>query len=419
MNIAMGIVKIEINFAELSQALNEASKKPKEIFQHLSKELKSGASTAINQLLNSEMTIFLGQADQAGNKRNGYYERDYVIKNIGAIRVKMPIDRRREFESKLIPKSERVDPRIKEDIAFLHLAGLSTRTLGLMSHRLLGLEVSADTVSKSLDLIKNQAVSWLERPLNKKYWALYVDGTNFNIQKAGTTGKEPSLVVVGIDENNYRSILAIEQGQKDNIESWQSVFNELIARGLDASSVKLGIMDGLPGLERCFKNTFPNSITARCWAHASRNALSRVSKKISPIFKKLLQKIMYAESETAARQAFEQLKTLMEKDAEKGVRIIEKDLESLLNHYKFEKHLWPSLRTTNPIERVNKELKRRTKVMDGLGDKTLRCIQAFVAMKMEMTWQKNSIESGHFSHMEKIQINRLERSFENLLRVVN
>ena len=419
MNISMGMIKIEINFNELVKAVEVTTKKPGEILNLLTNELKKSASMVMDQLLNSEMTVFLGKPEQINNKRNGYYEREYVLKHVGAIKIRMPIDRKREFESKIIPKSERVDPRIKEDLAFLHLAGLSTRTISLMSQRLLGLEVSTDTVSKSLGSIKEQAISWLERPIEKKYWALYVDGTNFNISRNGSSTKEPSLVVVGVDENNCRSILAIEPGYKDNAETWKAVFNELIARGLDMSKVQLGIMDGLPGLEKCFKEVFPHSQTARCWAHSSRNAMSRVSKKIQPMFKKYMQKIMYANGREAAQEAFEQFKEQMTKDAEKGVRIIEKDLLSLLAHYSFPKELWPSLRTTNPIERVNKELKRRTKVMDGLGENTLRCIQAFVAMKMELTWIRSPISSGHFSHMERLQVNRLEKSFENLLRAVN
>jgi putative transposase len=90
-----------------------------------------------------------------------------------------------------------------------------------------------------------------------KFWALYVDGTNFKVQRRRSTEKEPSLVVLGVDENNFRSILAIEPGSKDNVDSWRAVFSELKKRGLDGKSVRLGIMDGLPGLEKLFREEFP------------------------------------------------------------------------------------------------------------------------------------------------------------------
>ena len=109
----------------------------------------------------------------------------------------------------IIPKSEQVDPRLREDMAVLHLAGISTRDLEMMSKRLLGIDVSRQTVSNALDEIQGKAVEWLTRPLTGNYWALYVVGTNFKIQRRGSTQSKPSLVVLGIDENNRKSILAI------------------------------------------------------------------------------------------------------------------------------------------------------------------------------------------------------------------
>ena len=133
-----------------------------------------------NQLLATEMTMFLGKPDQAANKRNGYEDREFALKGIGSIRLRMPIDRRRQFKSEIIRPSEQMDPRLKEDMAVLHLAGLSKRTMAIMSKRVLGVEVNPQTVSNSLELIKPKALAFLERDLSdRKFWALYIDGTNF------------------------------------------------------------------------------------------------------------------------------------------------------------------------------------------------------------------------------------------------
>ncbi len=155
-------------------------------------------------------------------------------------------------------------------MAVLHLAGISNRTLSMISKRLLGLEVSKTTIQESLGLIQDSAINWLERPLMGEYWALYIDGSNFRIQRRGSTQKEPSLVVLGIDKNDHRSILAIEPGHKDNVESWRSVFDSLVKRGVDSRKIKIGIMDGLPGLETAFKETFTEAVTARCRVHAMK-----------------------------------------------------------------------------------------------------------------------------------------------------
>ena len=164
---------------------------------------------------------------------------------------------------------------------------LSPRTLAMVSKRVHGVEVSTDTVSENLGAIEEKALQFLTRPLEKRYWALFIDGTNFRIQSRWTTAKEPSLVVLGVDENNRMSLLAVEPGTKDNVDAWEAVFSELSKRGLDMSAVRIGIMDGLPGLEKLFRETFPNAVTARCWVHALRNAMAKTPARLRDVLKNL------------------------------------------------------------------------------------------------------------------------------------
>src|SRR3989339_933921 len=276
MQLQMGIIKIEVSLPEATRAIEEFRRNRVKAFENIAIEVRGAVSGAINQLLQTEMTLFLGRPDQERNKRNGYQEREYALKGIGAVRIRMPVDRRREFKSEIIRPNEQIDPRLKEDMAVLHMAGLSKRTLAMISKRVLGVELSRESVSNSLDLIKPKALSFLERDLSdRKLWALYIDGTNFKIQRRGSTEREPSLVVLGIDAKNSLSLLAIEPGTKDNVEARRSVFASLSRRGLDLQAIRIGVMDGLPGLENLFRETFPNAITQRCWVHALRNALAK------------------------------------------------------------------------------------------------------------------------------------------------
>lgn len=415
MHLRMGIIKVEIKVPELVKALESFKENRLTALEVLSGEIQSSVSEFFNSLLKTEMDVFLGQPEQALNKRNGYKEREYALKGVGCLRIRLPLDRQRKFKSAVIPPREQIDPRIKEDIAVLHLAGLSNRVLAMISRRLLGVEVSTDTVTKSLDVIEDKALAWLERPLARKYWALFVDGTNFRIQRRGSTEKEPTLVVLGIDSDNHMSLLLLQPGNKDNAESWRQVFKDLIARGLDPHTVQIGVMDGLPGLETAFKECFAKAVTGRCWVHSMRNALAKVPERLQAAFKQLSDKIMYASSEADARQAFSALKAAMGTDAERAVRVIERDLDSLLAHYKFEKRFWRTLRTTNPIERVNKELKRRTKSMETLGEKTLGVLLAFTAMRLEYHWQRFSVDTPHLEKLASKR-NRIESTVVQLLR---
>ena len=276
----MGFLKVEINIPELKGVIDSFKGNRLQALESLHQDFKDSVTNTFNQLLSTEMTLFLGQKDQKDNKRNGYEVKDYTLKGLGTLRIKVPIDRKRRFNSSIVPKGERLDPRIKEDLAALHLAGLYTRTLALMSKRILGVEVSHQTVSRSLPLHADQAQQWLSRPIEGDWWALIVDGTNFKVTRRGSTEKEPMLVVLGIDSNNRRSILAVEPGYRDSADAWKSVFKSLKQRGLDFSKVQVGVMDGLPGLEKVFREEFPKAVTSRCWFNSMQNTLAKVPKRL-------------------------------------------------------------------------------------------------------------------------------------------
>lgn len=416
MKLQMGIVKVEIKVPELVKAVELFKENNQRFFDLVTTEIRNSVSQIFNNMLQTEMDIFLGNSDQSKNKRNGFREREFAIKGIGCVRIRVPRDRHEKFKSTLFPKHAQLDLKLKEDLAVLHLAGISNRTLALISKRILGIQVSPQTVHNSLEIVEQKALKWLERDLTKSYWCLFVDGTNFKIQRRGSTEKEPTLVVVGIDDSNCTSILALQPGQKDNADSWAVVFEDLIRRGLNTNNVQIGVMDGLPGLEKKFKEFFTKSVTARCWVHAKVNAMHKCAARLKLPFEKLLNNVMYATSENQARLNFSLLKTQMGNDCERAVNCIEKDLESLLVHYKFEQRFWRVLRTTNPIERVNKELKRRTKTMEGLGEKTLNILLAFTAMRLEYNWKTKPVDSRALNNLEHISNkNQIDDVLENLI----
>ena len=387
------IFHLELSVPEARHALEAFAKDRRTALAGLTQELKKTVSHALNQLMNLEVEIFLDAPGQAQNKRNGYRKRDYALKGLGNLEIRVPRDRDGQFTSAVVPSHERMDPRLRQDLAFLHLAGISNRTLAMISKRLLGIEVSKDTVSSSLETISGAAEGWLTRPLTGRYWALYVDGTNFRIQRRGTTAKEPCLIILAIDENNHRTILGVEPGQRDNAESWRVAFRELKKRGLDVEGVRIGIMDGLPGLERVFAEEFPNAVTARCWVHALRNALAKTPERLAEAFKRMSHDVMYASSENAAREAFQRLQEAFKTETPRAVSCLEKDLESLLVHYRFDNRFWIALKTTNAIERIHKEFKRRTKSMESISEVNLMTVVAFISLRLEMGWRQHRVDS--------------------------
>jgi putative transposase len=244
------------------------------------------------------------------------------------------------------------------------------------------------------------AKEFLTRRLEGRTWVyLYVDGTNFRVRRT-TVDKEPTLVVLGVDETGRKSVLSMVQGDKDNRRAWESVFTELKERGLDASKVQLGIMDGLPGLGTAFTDAFPNARVARCWVHKAMNVFPRVPKKYQPAFHADWDTVAYAANLDAARAAFNALKSRWSKDAGDAVACLERDIDALLVHYTFPAEHWDALRTTNPIERVNKEFKRRSKAMEVVSPEGLKVLLAFTALRLEYGWALTPISSNSLRQLK-------------------
>ncbi|MBE3602684.1 transposase [bacterium] len=194
--------------------------------------------------------------------------------------------------------------------------------------------------------------------------------------------KLPLLAVIGARSAGDRlAVLAIELGDKERKDLWAERFQDLIRRGLNPDVVELGIMDGLPRLA----GAFANAAILRCQVHAKRNALKRAGRKERAAFSAGLERVFYVRNEARARAAFVELKGQWARAYPSALAIIERDLDGLLRFYRFEPKYWPSLRTTNPIERLNKEFKRRTRAMETTGgEQNAYHLLAYVALTMNL-----------------------------------
>lgn len=393
------LMKLVIKVKDVVSLAKRFEESPVAAMREVVEEMQQGFKAVLEKTMEAEIALFLGGPEGHENKRNGYLSRTFAIKGVGAISLRVPRDRKGKFISKVVPPRRRYDEAIERDLALLNLAGLSTRMLSLLSKNLLGIKVSAQEVSNALHKIIPAAKAFLERPLdNRKFKYLYVDGTNFKVRRT-TVDIEPTLVVLGVDETDRKSVLAMVQGDKDSKGAWEMVFAELKERGLDASAVQLGLMDGLPGLDAAFRDAFPRARVARCWVHKSRNVFPRVPKRYQAQFKPDWDAVQYADNKAAATTAFNHLKDRWHRLCGDAVACMEKDLGALLMHYEFPQEHWDALRTTNPIERVNKEFKRRSKSMEVVSAEGLKGLLAFTAMRLEYGWQTTPITSRKLKNL--------------------
>ena len=381
------LMKIIVRVQDVVAVAQRFKAAPAEAMREVVSGARDAVRDALEQVMAAELELFLGEEAQKGNKRNGFVTRSYGIKGVGTIQVRVPRDRRGKFKSNVVEPERHYDALIEEDLALLHLAGLSTRTLSQLSHKILGVRVSHSEVSNSLHMLIPGAQKFLERPLaGRQFMYLYVDGTGFHVRRQNTVGREPVLVVIGVDTEGKKSVLCMSPGDKDSRPAWERVFADLKMRGLDGAAVKLGIMDGLPGLAEAFVSAFPNAVVARCWAHKLRNVMTHVPRRYQALFKQGLDNIMYADGREAAEHAWTALAAAWAPTCEAALNCLNKDREALLGHYSFPKEHWTALRTTNPIERVNRELKRRSKAMDTVGPRALQALLAFTALRLEANW---------------------------------
>lgn len=366
--------------------------KPK---RSLKKYLLEKMQVWINSLLEAERDEFLGRGrhekldEKHDNYRNGYRPRTINFFGLGRIGLRVPRDRKGEFESAWLPERKGQDPELEAFLAETFLAGCSTRDLARITEKHLGQKYDSKQISRIVARASQDLEAWrLRRLEGRKYKFLYIDGANFAVRINGRVSRQSFCAVLGVsEEGECFEVLALEMGDRERADLWENVFGSLIARGLNAEAVELGIMDGLAGLESLFKRFFSRARTQRCQKHAKANACRQVRKAEREEFSKDLNKVFYAANEAAARAAFFAVKDHWGKLFPSAVGRIEKDLDSLLTFFQFDATYWTVLRTTNPIERLNKEFKRRTRAMEVTGGEisTYRCL-AYVAQTMEYRW---------------------------------
>jgi len=395
------LIKAQSNIPEVRELFKSMMEEPERLFEMMEFDMREIAERTLSQMLRYELTRHLGRekyqraTEGQTNRRNGSYQKKYMVKNIGELAVEVPRDREGSFSSKLIEKYNRYDKRLEKDVSLMWLSGLSTRGIELISKTVLGRKISHGEVSNINDELLTGIDRWRMRELSSfpiKY--MYVDGVNFEMRCDHSIEKIPMLVVIGVRrDTNQKMFLAIQKGDKESATSWREVFKDLKGRGLSKDIVELGIMDGLPGLMTVFEEEFPNAKIQRCQVHVARNVLCKVNWRSRGEVTDALRDIFYASNRAKAVEAFHRFISKYEHSQPSAVGCLSKVIEQCLTFFSFPEHEWTSLRTTNVIERVNKEFRRRTKPMEILaGETSAYRLLSFIALKLELGWRKSPLD---------------------------
>jgi putative transposase len=391
-------MKFEISVPEAIDLFKEIQKQPKQLFEMIRSDVKETVGQYLTSLMNTELTHFLGRdpyerIEGATNHRNGSYDRRFTLKGLGEVKVNVPRDRQGDFKSQVIPASQQYEKELRQDLSMMFLTGMSTRSLSMISKKLIGRRISPGEISNANKELIDSVEKWRNRDLSDepiKY--VFLDGVNFDMRIGKTVEKVPVLVAIGVTETNMKRVLGFQSGDKESATTWREFFKDLKRRGMDGSRMMLGIMDGLAGLEKVFKEEFSNAKVQRCQVHVARNVLAKVPRKQKKSVADDLRSIFYASSKEKALEFFKLFKIKWQKDLPSAVKCLENTIDSCLTFFMCPDEEWISLRTTNIIERLNKEFKRRTKPMEIVaGENACYMLLAFVSLKMEIHWRANPI----------------------------
>ncbi|MEW6110144.1 MAG: IS256 family transposase [Nitrospirota bacterium] len=352
----------------------------------------------LTNLMKAELTHFLGREEyERGegetNHRNGDYPRKFCIKGIGEVDVQVPRDRKGQYQTRILPRGKQYEGRIAEDLSLMYLTGISTRTLSMLSRRLIGRRISHGEISKVNVDLAEAIEKWRNRDLSgEKIKYLFVDGVIFKMRVGDAVENVPVLVAIGVTEDGIKMVLGMQSGDKESAANWREFFRDLKSRGLKGSGVRLGVMDGLSGLEKVFKEEFPKAKVQRCQVHVARNVISKVPRKLKKEVADDLRSIFYASTKEKADTFYKAFKDKWSKEIPSAVKSLEQSIGSCLTFFQFPEEEWTSLRTSNIVERLNKEFKRRTRSMEIVaGEAACYRLLAFISLKMELSWRANAV----------------------------
>jgi putative transposase len=391
-------MKVEISVPEVVDIFKEIQEQPAKLFDMIRCDIRETVGEYLTAMMNAELTHFLGRKpyERGGkddNHRNGSYGRDFTLKGIGQVEVKVPRDRKGAYKTQVMPRSKQYEEEISRDLSLMFLTGISTRSLSMISNRLIGRSISHTEVSSANADLTKAVEKWRIRDLSQESITyLFVDGVNFPMRIDGSIERVPVLVAIGVTETGHKLVLAIQSGDKESALSWRELFKDLKSRGLNSHTIILGIMDGLKGLETVFKEEFPKANVQRCQVHVARNVIAKVPKKLKNVVADDMRSIFYASSKPKAMEFFHDFKKKWERELPSAVKCLENSIDACLTFFTFPEDEWISLRTTNIIERLNKEFKRRTKSMEILaGESACYRLLAFISLKMELHWRSNPV----------------------------
>lgn len=352
-------------------------------FQELLHErLRLAIRVTLTTILDEEVTTFIGAEPYARSatrrdQRNGYYTRDLGT-TAGKVAA-LPVPRTRQgFRTQVFERYHRRQAELDAAICDMFVYGVSTTRVGEVVETLTETAPSASTVSRVFHTLEAEFATWKTRSLAAHYAYLFADGTYFTVIYDGAGQKMPILAVIGITTSGAREVLAFTVGDRENQAAWEDLLEQLKQRGVQ--TIGLWITDGHQAMLNAVQAKFPTTPRQRCVKHKLDNVLGYIPNQQQAHVEPELKAIFYQASRAQADQV---VAAFCEKYAAvypTAVNCLKRDLEACLTFYAFPKAHWKSIRTTNALERLFGEVKRRSHKMAAAFRNEDSCLLMFFAV---------------------------------------
>jgi putative transposase len=341
--------------------INEA-----EIKNHLGKMVRSSVQETLNAMLEAEANHLCNarryeHTDGRTDQRAGHYKRK-LHTTAGEVQLKMPRLRNAPFETAIIERYRRRESSVEEALMEMYLAGVSVRRVEDITEALWGMRVSPSVVSDLNQKMYERIEAWRNRKIEGKYPYVYLDGISLKRTWGGEVRNVAILVAIGVGEDGFRDILGVAEGCKEDKAGWSSFLAYLKKRGLQ--SPELFISDKCMGLIESLDDYYPDAKWQRCVVHFYRNVFSVTPRGKMKIVAAMLKAIHAQEDhEAAAEKALAVAEKLEGMKLRAAAEKVREGIEETLTYYAFPEKHRRQIRTNNPLERIMREIRRRSRVV--------------------------------------------------------
>jgi transposase-like protein len=350
--------------------------------------LRESLSWVVQQLMEAEVSELIGAARSERapegrlTHRNGYRSRAWSTR-AGELELAIPKLRRGSYFPSFLEPRRRSEQALVSVVQEAYVAGVSTRKVDQVVESL-GLRISRSEVSRICAGLDEQVEAFRQRPLAGRYAYLWLDAKVEKVRDGGRVVRKCLVLAYGVHESGYREVIGLDVGECETEAFWRAFLRRLVERGL--TGVQLVVSDAHAGLKKAIAQVL-GCPWQRCSVHFLREALGHARREQQPMLAALLRPLFNADSSEQAHALLGDALERLGKPLPKVAALLEEAEEDLLAFYSFPGDHWPKLRSTNPLERVNREIGRRTDVVGIFpNDRSLIRLAASVVIEQNDEW---------------------------------